>query len=207
MKILIAEDELAISMQYQIVLEERGHSVIIRENGEECIAAYKVALGIHNDDDDDDPRNRNDNCNVVHCLEQPQSDQQQQTTTTTTIVTSAPFDVVILDYRMPKKDGLAAAIEILDLCPTQRIIFASAYTAETLASAIKHLHRIIEILHKPFDLEYFVDAVEDKTLYEQLDRLNVRVREMNNHSNLTHAQLISLLDGAKKLQNLVLYNT
>ncbi|MDQ3967915.1 MAG: hypothetical protein M3275_05910 [Thermoproteota archaeon] len=35
--------------------------------------------------------------------------------------------VVILDYKMPKKDGLRVAKEILDMNPEQRIIFASAY--------------------------------------------------------------------------------
>jgi hypothetical protein len=61
-------------------------------------------------------------------------------------------------------------------------------------------------MHKPFDLEYFVDAVEDKSLYEQLERLNVRVKELKDH-NITHSQLADLLKGAKKLQNLVLYSS
>jgi CheY-like chemotaxis protein len=38
---------------------------------------------------------------------------------------SSPFDVVVLDYRMPKKDGTEVAKEILDLNPNQRIIFES----------------------------------------------------------------------------------
>jgi len=177
-KILIAEDEQAISMQYQIVLEERGHHVIVTENGEECMKVYKSALGLH-----------------------PQSDEENEPNPTP----EPPFDVIILDYRMPKKDGLAAAIEIFELCPSQRIMFASAYTAETLMNAVKNLHRLVELLHKPFDLEYFVDAVEDKALYEQLERLNVRVKELKDH-NISHNQLVDLLKGAKKLQDLVLYS-
>jgi CheY-like chemotaxis protein len=178
-KILIAEDEPAISMQYQIVLEERGHEVTITSNGEECMNKYRSALGLAVAADENDEPFLNQEC--------------------------LPFDVVILDYRMPKKDGLAAAIEILELCPSQRIMFASAYTAETLVEAVKNLHRVVELLHKPFDLEYFVDAVEDKALYEQLERLNVRVRELKEH-NITHSQLVDLLKGAKKLQDLVLYS-
>jgi len=183
MKILIAEDESAISMQYQIVLEERDHNVTICENGEECITAYKAALGLGKGD------GTNDDSYVKYSSE----------------LFMPPFDVVILDYRMPKKDGLATAIEIFDLCPSQRIIFASAYTAETLMTAVKNLHRIVELLQKPFDLEYFVDAVEDRSLYDQLERLNVRVRDLKDH-NLNHAELIALLDGAKKLQKLLLYS-
>ena len=182
MKILIAEDESAISMQYQIVLEERGHNVSICENGEECITAYKAALSLGKGDGTND-----DSYKYSSELFMP------------------PFDVVILDYRMPKKDGLATAVEIFDLCPSQRIIFASAYTAETLTTAVKNPHRIVELLQKPFDLEYFVDAVEDRSLYDQLERLNVRVRDLKDH-NLNHAELIALLEGAKKLQKLLLYS-
>lgn len=183
MKILVAEDESAISMQYQIVLEERGHNVTICENGEECITAYKAALGLDKSVENND--SSYDECNLE--------------------VFMPPFDVVILDYRMPKKDGLATAIEIFDLCPSQRIIFASAYTAETLMTAVKNLHRIVELLQKPFDLEYFVDAVEDRSLYEQLERLNIRVKDLKDH-NLNRAELIGLLDGARKLQKLLLYS-
>ncbi len=180
MKILVAEDEPTISMQYQIVLEERGHLVTITGNGEECMNAYRSALGL--------------------CA----SDEENNESVSDEV--SPPFDIVILDYRMPKKDGLAAAIEILGLCPTQRIMFASAYTAETLVNAVKNLHKVVELLHKPFDLEYFVDAVEDKALYEQLERLNIRIRELKDY-NITHSQLADLLKGAKKLQNLVLYSS
>src|SRR5574338_315764 len=50
-----------------------------------------------------------------------------------------PFDVVILDYRMPKKDGLETARDIVKICPEQRIIFASAYTRETMVQSTKEL--------------------------------------------------------------------
>lgn len=100
-------------------------------------------------------------------------------------------------------DGLDAAKRILQLCPSQRIMFASAYTAQTLMEAVKNLHKVVELLQKPFDLEYFVDAVEDKALYEQLERLNVRVRALRDH-NVTHSQLLGLLTGVQKLHEMVL---
>ncbi len=44
---------------------------------------------------------------------------------------------MILDYKMPKKDGLQVAKDILELKPDQRIIFASAYLEEALEDSIK----------------------------------------------------------------------
>jgi CheY-like chemotaxis protein len=117
--------------------------------------------------------------------------------------TDRPFDLVILDYRMPRLDGLGAAKEILKLSREQRIIFASAYVAETLRESAKDLHQIVELLQKPFGLDYLVEIVEDTEVYEQLASLNVRVRELKNH-NLTLSQLVGLLDGVRKLQTTVL---
>ncbi len=178
-------------MQYRLVLEERGHEVTVTNDGEECMKVYRTALGFPNGYYDNEEKGKK------HLASQ-QGEQYA--------LSQPPFDIVILDYRMPNKDGLAAAIEILEICPSQRIMFASAYTAETLVAAVKNLHKVVELLHKPFELEYFVDAVEDTMLYEQLERLNVRVRELKDH-HITHSQLVDLLDGAKKLQNLVLYSS
>jgi two-component system chemotaxis response regulator CheY/two-component system cell cycle response regulator CpdR len=174
LKILIAEDESSISMQYELVLKERGHEVVITANGEECLSRYVSSL-------------QTAKASIGPGLPAP----------------SPPFDLVVLDYRMPKMDGLEAAERILALCPSQRLMFASAYTAQTLMEAVKSLHKVVELLQKPFDLEYFVDAVEDKALYEQLERLNVRVRALKDH-NVTHSQLLGLLAGVQKLHEMVL---
>jgi CheY-like chemotaxis protein len=171
MKVLIAEDESSISMQYFLVLCERGHEVKITEDGEQCLSEYRSALGLSREDNQGELK--------------------------------PPFDLVVLDYRMPKMDGLDAAKHILELCPTQRVMFASAYTAQTLMEAVKSLHKVVELLQKPFDLEYFVDAVEDKSLYQQLERLNVRVRALKDY-NVTHSQLLALLTGVQKLHEMVL---
>lgn len=168
MRILIAEDESSISLQYYLVLVERGHIVTVTENGEDCLCEYTSAF-------------KHD----AYSRAKP------------------PFDLVVLDYRMPRMDGLDAAKHILELCPSQRLMFASAYTAQTLMDAVKNLHKVVELLQKPFDLEYFVEAVEDKVLNEQLERLNVRVRALNNH-NVTHSQLVALLEGVQKLQKMVM---
>lgn len=109
--------------------EERGHQVKITENGEDCLKANLAALA---------PRGpAGASNNGKPSLEG----------------ISQPFDVVTLDYRTPKKYGLTVAKEILKLCPSQRILFASAYTAETLIEAVKVLHKVVEPLQKAFNLE------------------------------------------------------
>lgn len=189
MRILIAEDEVAISMQYQIVLEERGHQVVITDNGEDCLKTYMSTLA--------------DRQPITDGISSTLAGSDKNTDKSIVCNTSLPFDVVVLDYRMPKKDGLETAKAILNVCPNQRIMFASAYTVQTLTEAVKSLHKIVELLQKPFDLEYFIDAVEDKELYEQLERLNVRVKELKDF-NVTHSQLVGLLDGVRKLQRIAL---
>jgi CheY-like chemotaxis protein len=46
------------------------------------------------------------------------------------------LDAVDLDHKMPKKDGMDVAKEILAVNPYQRIIFASAHTMEFLGYGI-----------------------------------------------------------------------
>lgn len=70
-----------------------------------------------------------------------------------------PFDVVILDYRMPHKDGMMVAKQIRTISPDQRIIFASAYLKEALVDSMKDLHGV-EFIEKPFELEDFIETVE-----------------------------------------------
>lgn len=70
-----------------------------------------------------------------------------------------PFDVVILDYRMPHKDGMTVAKEIRTINPNQRIIFASAYLKDALIDSMRDLHGV-EYLEKPFELDELVETVE-----------------------------------------------
>ncbi|SRR5579885_815349 len=74
--------------------------------------------------------------------------------------TSDPFDVVLLDFVMPKKNGVRVAKEILDLRPRQKIIFASAFGSGVLDDASAILKDSIEILQKPFSLEFLVKKIE-----------------------------------------------
>ena len=109
------------------------------------------------------------------------------------------FDAIILDYRMPRMDGMEAAKRILKMQPKQRIIFASAYVKETLVESIKELDQVVELLQKPFEIDVLIDTVEDKTIYQQLSDLNVNIKHIKDW-NPTHAQVLDLLDGLLKLR-------
>ena len=103
-----------------------------------------------------------------------------------------PFDVVILDYRMPKMDGLETAREIVKLCPKQRMIFASAYTRETLMESTRELYQVVELIQKPFDLSYLIEVVEDINVYNQLTQINEKVVHLKD-SQLTESELAELV--------------
>ncbi len=112
MKILIAEDESDLLSQYKEFLEKNNHEVITTTNGEECLLAYRKVYEKWFKEKDEDSS--------------PDS----------------PFDALILDYQMPKKNGLEAAKEIISIVPNQRIIFASAYVENTLQESIKNLKKL-----------------------------------------------------------------
>jgi two-component system, chemotaxis family, chemotaxis protein CheY len=167
MKILIAEDEPDIAMQYELALKDRKHEVVVTHDGEQCLDAFYQELEKH----------------------EPAHNSKMK----------SPFDAVILDYRMPKKDGMEVAKEILAIEPKQRILFASAYVLETLVDSVKNLQQVVELIQKPFELDPFVDLIEDKGIYSELEKLNVNAKEIKD-LNPTHQQVQDLLEGLKKLQ-------
>jgi CheY-like chemotaxis protein len=110
-----------------------------------------------------------------------------------------PFDVVILDYKMPKMNGMEVAKEILAVNPHQRIIFASAYVKETLEDSIKQLKKVVELMQKPFGEDALIDTVEDKEIYSELQKLNINIEYIKS-ANFRHEQLTTLLEILRKLQ-------
>jgi CheY-like chemotaxis protein len=113
----------------------------------------------------------------------------------------SPFEVVILDYRMPKKDGLQVAREILEINRKQRIIFASAYVIETLEESVKKLKRVVELLQKPFSMSALIDMVENREAYEGLKMLMTISKDiLNDSENASNEQIRELFEGLRRVQ-------
>jgi DNA-binding NtrC family response regulator len=107
------------------------------------------------------------------------------------------FDVVLLDCNLPYINGIDVAKEILAVNPHQRIIFALAYVKDTVIDKIKNLKHLKESIQKPFGMQKLIDLIEDKKIYEELQRLNVDL-DIIKAVNPSHEQIVDLLD---RLQN------
>jgi CheY-like chemotaxis protein len=170
MNILLAEDEIDIASIYKETLESRNHRVTITSNGEDCLKAYHNAF-------------------------QEMISSQPETMTRFQL----PFDIVLLDYKMPQINGLEVAKEILAVNSHQRIIFASAFVIETLEISIKELKRAVELIQKPFTLMKLIDIIEDKEVYTELQKFNVDLEVVRAFAP-THEQIIDLLEKLRIFQ-------
>jgi CheY-like chemotaxis protein len=207
LRILIAEDDPDIWIPYKIALEKRGHAVDCAQNGAECIEKYKTALK----DSTRRKKSEKEGYSNYHYSNYSSkrrissgsnNDQALISSSSSLFLSPPPYDAVVLDYRMPKKDGLQVAKEFLASNPSQRIIFASAYVKETLRESVKELRQVVELMQKPFLPEALVDVVEDSDAYPELKKLFVNVRKMteSDFENPSPDQIKDILEGLKKIQ-------
>jgi CheY-like chemotaxis protein len=169
LKVLIAEDDPQVASLYKVALGDRGHDALLTYDGQQCIEAYVRAL-----------YERLDNHNSTN--EQ-----------------SSPFHAIVLDYKMPKMNGLDVAKEILSINPHERIIFASAHVVDTLSQSISELGRVVELIQKPFEMDAFIDLLEDLNVTRGLEELNVDLKRIN-ELKPTREQLRGLLEGLRRIQ-------
>ena len=83
-----------------------------------------------------------------------------------------PYDAVILDYKMPDRNGIEVAKEIQAINSHQRIIFVSAFVEEWYDS-LKELKGPVEFLQKPVSNKKLIDTIELTEVLEELERLNI----------------------------------
>jgi CheY-like chemotaxis protein len=109
------------------------------------------------------------------------------------------FDAVIIDYKMLKKDGMEVVKEILELNPNQRVMFASAYVKDTLffVDSVKQL-KFMLLMQNPSDATAPVEIIEDKEIYDGLEKLNVNVKKIKDF-NPSHEDIRELLEGLREI--------
>src|SRR5919198_1631580 len=115
--------------------------VLIAEDDIDTAASYKMAIeernhGVVITDNGED------------CLKVYQEELQKVSSKTDPTQHIQPFDAVILDYKMPKINGMEVAKEILAVNSHQRIIFASAYVKDILVDSVQQLNQIVELMQK-----------------------------------------------------------
>jgi CheY-like chemotaxis protein len=134
--------------------------------------------------------------NGEECLQVYSKELQNVTLNTDPSDHVQPFDAVILDYEMPKINGMEVAKEILAINPHQRIIFASAYVNDVLVELVQQLNQPVELLQKPFSTDTLIDTIEDKEIYSQLQRLSINIDDIK-AANLRHEQLRGVFEVLK----------
>ena len=169
MRILIAEDDIDVAESYKDALEARNHEVILAKNGEECLKIYSTESK----------------------GKQMELEKRQRAGTV--------FDAVILDYMMPRKDGMQVAEEILAMSPKQRIIFASAYVEQTLDDSIKQLKQVVELMQKPFGADALVNTIEDEEIYQGLKQIMLSMKQIKD-ADPSPKQLRSVFESLRKIQ-------
>ena len=167
-------------------------NILIAEDETDIALLYKMALERRNHQVTTTENGQN-------CLEAYHEKYQYIRTAMDAIGQTLPFDVVILDHKMPKINGMQVAEEILAMNPHQRIIFASAYVKENLTDSIRKLKQVVELMQKPFNVNTLIDTVEDKEIYSELEKFKVDL-DIIRSINPTHEQIIDLLKRLRTIQ-------
>ncbi|MFW9996908.1 MAG: response regulator [Candidatus Odinarchaeota archaeon] len=66
-------------------------------------------------------------------------------------------EIIVMDYRMPLKDGINTSREILQINPKQVIIFVSADS--TIKERAEELG-IVQFIEKPFEMDYLLNSLK-----------------------------------------------
>ena len=69
------------------------------------------------------------------------------------------YDLVILDHKMPRMEGIEVAKEIIEMNPKQRILFVTGYVKDMM-KGVRKIGQKIELLQKPFPVNAMIRQVE-----------------------------------------------
>lgn len=69
------------------------------------------------------------------------------------------YDLVILDHKMPRMEGIDVAKEIIEMNPKQRILFVTGYVKDMM-KGVRKIDQKIELMQKPFPVNAMIRQVE-----------------------------------------------
>jgi two-component system, NtrC family, response regulator PilR len=100
---------------------------------------------------------------------------------------NGPFDVVLLDMKMPQMDGLEVLSKILQFAPTMPVVMVTAITeAKPAVQAMKM--GASDYLNKPFDVDEIrlvVDRIlKEKALEREVGRLRTELQVVSKFENI-----------------------
>ena len=87
-----------------------------------------------------------------------------------------PFDVVLIDYMMPLKDGIFVAKEIQKECPEQRIIFVTGHGPKLL-SELNDFEGKVDVMVKPIPLTALIAKIENRRQKEIAKKLYYNLKK------------------------------
>ena len=125
-----------------------------------------------------------------------QIEQASSATGAEAMVETGMFDVVLIDYMMPKKTGMETLITIRRLCPSARVIMMTAFaTVENAVEAIKR--GASDYVVKPFKIENLLTsirlALEEKKFETSMHTLNFD-DALSSLTNSIRRNILRLLD-------------
>lgn len=74
---------------------------------------------------------------------------------------ATPYDVVLVDYMMPEKNGLELTQEIIEKCPNQRVVIVTGHGPK-LIEDLNNFDGQVEVLTKPISITSLVERIEKK---------------------------------------------
>ena len=102
---------------------------------------------------------------------------------------NSPFDIVLLDQNMPRKTGIETAKDIFNIRKNQRIIFVSAYGEKILQDAQDLKEDTVQIIQKPFSLDFLVKKIEGRIINSRTNRnLETRLKGEQTNNLMTITQ-------------------
>ena len=96
-----------------------------------------------------------------------------------------PYDVVVVDYLMPVKDGLTLTKEILKICPDQRIIFVTGHGPKLLPE-LNDFDGQVEVLTKPIALTTLIARIENTRQKDIAKKLYLGLKKCDKDDNISN---------------------